>query len=74
VDGDAEAIVSDETKRVEEDDVIYVPAGVSHNIKNIGSEDLKLYTIYAPPHHAEGTIHATKQEAEAAEIEEDTGI
>ena len=37
------------------------------NIVNEGSTDLKLYTVYAPPQHAPGTVHKTKAEADAAE-------
>ena len=42
------------------DFAIFVPAGTWHNVINIGTEPLKLYSIYAPPHHPHGTIHATK--------------
>jgi mannose-6-phosphate isomerase-like protein (cupin superfamily) len=48
-------------------DVVVVPAGTQHNFVNSGDEPLKLYTVYAPPEHAPGTIHRTKEEAEAAE-------
>ncbi|OGZ28956.1 MAG: hypothetical protein A2427_04595 [Candidatus Nealsonbacteria bacterium RIFOXYC1_FULL_40_7] len=40
-----------------------VPAGINHNVINTGSEDLKLYTIYSPPEHPDGTVHKTKAEA-----------
>jgi mannose-6-phosphate isomerase-like protein (cupin superfamily) len=40
---------------------VFVPAGTWHNITNIGSEPMKLYVIYAPPHHPHGTIHPTKE-------------
>jgi len=44
---------------------IFVPAGTQHNLINTSSENkLKLYTIYSPAHHKDGTIHKTKQEAE----------
>ena len=46
---------------------ILVPAGTWHNILNIGKTPLKIYAIYAPPHHPRGTIHKTKADAEAAE-------
>lgn len=46
---------------------IFVPAGTWHNLTNTGNEPLKLYSIYAPPEHAHGTVHVTKAEAEAAE-------
>lgn len=51
----------------EDDDAIFVPAGVWHNVINTGDEPLKLYSIYAPAEHAHGTIHATKADAEADE-------
>lgn len=44
---------------------IFVPAGTWHNIKNIGSCPLKLSSIYAPPQHPTGTVHHTKEDAEA---------
>jgi len=40
---------------------IVVPAGAKHNIINDGTEDLKLYSIYSPPHHQDKTIHKTKE-------------
>ncbi|MCL2357045.1 MAG: cupin domain-containing protein [Defluviitaleaceae bacterium] len=43
---------------------IFVPAGTWHNITNIGTEPMKLYVIYSPPHHPPGTVHATKKIAE----------
>lgn len=47
---------------------VVVPAGVRHNIRNTSHDEaLKLYTIYAPPHHADGTVHKTKEEAEKSD-------
>lgn len=54
---------------VEEDDVFIIPAGTWHNVINIGDGELKLYTIYSPPNHPDGTIHKTKKEAEEYEKE-----
>jgi mannose-6-phosphate isomerase-like protein (cupin superfamily) len=48
-------------------DAVIVPAGTHHNVINVGPGDLKLYTIYSPPNHPEGTIQKTKADAEAAE-------
>jgi len=53
---------------IESDMAIVVPAGVRHNIKNTGHKPLKLYTLYAPPQHADGTIHHTKADADAAAV------
>jgi mannose-6-phosphate isomerase-like protein (cupin superfamily) len=46
---------------------VVVPAGVEHNIINTSEEVMKLYTVYAPPNHKDGVVHATKQDAEADE-------
>ncbi len=59
----------DETHEVSDDWAIIVPAGVWHNVVNTGDEDLKLYSLYSPPEHPDGTIHVTKAEADAAEAE-----
>lgn len=51
---------------------IIVPAGAEHNIMNTSqNEDLKMYTLYSPAHHKEGTLHATKADAEAGDEEFD---
>jgi len=47
-----------------EDSAIFVPAGTWHNVVNTGNEELKVYTIYAPPHHTKGVIHVTKEQAD----------
>lgn len=57
----------DYQKRVSDGYAILVPAGTWHNVINIGDRPLKLYTLYAPPHHPRGTIHKTKADAIAAE-------
>lgn len=54
-------------RRVNEDFAIMVPAGTWHNVRNIGNGPLKLYSIYAPPHHPRGTVHRTKADAMAGE-------
>ena len=57
----------DFVRDVEDDDVILVPAGMWHNVTNTGDEPLQVYSIYSPPEHPHGTIHATKAEADADE-------
>ena len=52
-------------KDASDDDIILVPAGKWHNIINIGTEPLKLYSIYAKPEHAFGTVHKDKAESDA---------
>lgn len=51
-------------RKVTDDFAIMVPAGKWHNITNIGDVPIKLYSIYAPPHHPRGTVHRTKADAE----------
>jgi mannose-6-phosphate isomerase-like protein (cupin superfamily) len=57
----------DEIHELTRDWVVIVPAGTWHNVINTGNEPLKLYSIYAPPQHPPGTVHATKADSEAAE-------
>jgi mannose-6-phosphate isomerase-like protein (cupin superfamily) len=57
----------DESHEVEDDWAFVVPAGVWHNVVNIGDDEVKLYSLYSPPEHPDGTVHATKAEADAAE-------
>ena len=57
----------DETHDVGPDWAIIVPAGIWHNLVNTGSDEVKLYSLYSPPEHPDGTVHKTKEEAEAAE-------
>jgi mannose-6-phosphate isomerase-like protein (cupin superfamily) len=54
------------SNKVKADDGIIVPAGAKHNVVNSGSRPLRLYTLYGPPEHSDGTVHATKAQADAA--------
>ena len=67
VDGKGKAVVNGKTFKIGENDVVFVPAGARHNLVNEGDEPLKLFTVYSPPEHADGTVHATKEDALAAE-------
>lgn len=68
--GQGKVIMNKKEHIIKEDDAIIVPAGTEHNVINTSStEPLQFYTIYAPPHHKDGTVHKTK--AEAMEDEED---
>lgn len=57
----------DESQDVEDDWAFIIPAGTWHNVVNTGDEDLKVYSIYSPPEHPDGTVHRTKAEADADE-------
>jgi mannose-6-phosphate isomerase-like protein (cupin superfamily) len=65
--GSGEVWIDGARTKIESDMAIVVPAGARHNVKNTGDEPLKLYTLYAPPEHAEATVHATKADAVASE-------
>ncbi len=65
--GTGEVMIDDVRTPVKSDDAIIVPAGAKHNVVNNGTEPLRLYTIYGPPEHKEGTVRATKAEADAKE-------
>ncbi len=65
--GEGKAIVAGVEHAIADSFAVVVPAGTEHNIINTGTAPLKLYTIYSPAHHAPGTVHATKADAEAAE-------
>jgi mannose-6-phosphate isomerase-like protein (cupin superfamily) len=64
--GEGEVMVDDNTYRVKADDAVIVPQGARHNVRCTGSEPLKIYTIYAPPEHIDGTVHKTAEDAHAA--------
>lgn len=60
-------------KNVSEDYAVFIPAGTWHNLINTGNRPVKLFSIYAPTQHPHGTIHKTKEDADASEEHEDAG-
>lgn len=64
-DGEGEILIDGRRSRVNGDDAIVVPAGARHNLINTGARPMRLYTLYGPPEHADGTVHATKADAKA---------
>ncbi len=59
--GSAKVVLNQTEEHLIEDDfAVIVPAGVSHNVINVGDKPLKLYSLYSPPEHKDGTVHATK--------------
>lgn len=62
--GRGDVMIDGRLTTVQRDMVIVVPAGARHNLRNTGNLPLKLYTLYAPPHHADGTVHRTRAEAD----------
>jgi len=70
--GEGEILINGGSHQVRAGDCIIVPQGAEHNVINHSdSQPLRLYTIYAPPHHHDGTIHNTKAEAEESTEEYD---
>jgi mannose-6-phosphate isomerase-like protein (cupin superfamily) len=67
VEGEGEAVIEGEPRPIGAGQLAFVPAGTRHNFRNTGSGPLRLYTVYAPPEHPDGTVHRTKAEADAAE-------
>jgi len=61
--GKGKAVLNDIEYDIEDDFAIVIPAGTKHNIINDGDETMKLYTVYSPAEHKDGTIHVTKQDA-----------
>ncbi|MDP2860690.1 MAG: cupin domain-containing protein [bacterium] len=68
--GEGKVIINGEESLVKDGFAVIVPAGAEHNIINVSVDRaLKLYTLYSPPNHPDGTVHKTKSEAMAAEGE-----
>lgn len=67
--GEGRAIIGDDEFPLQGGSAVVIPAGNPHHIINTGSEPLKLYTLYTPPEHPDGTVHSTKAEADAYEEE-----
>ena len=62
--GSGEVILNGVHSPIREGFAVLVPAGAKHNIVNTGSVPLKLYTLYAPPNHRDGVVHATRADAQ----------
>ena len=62
--GTGEAILDGVHTKISPGFAILVPAGTNHNFVNTGNAPLKLYTLYAPPNHKDGTVHHTRADAE----------
>lgn len=71
--GTGTAILGDIPHDLADGSVIIVPAGTKHNVINTGNGEMKLYTLYMPPHHRDGVVHKTKAEAEADRTDEFDG-
>lgn len=68
VEGRGKSVLSGAETDFQAGDIVLVPAGTEHNFIAAADAPLKIITTYSPPHHANGLIHRTKAEADAAEI------
>lgn len=66
VEGEGKVILNEQEEPFKKGDVVLVRAGTEHNFITVGTEPMKIITTYSPPHHPDGTIHKTKEEAESA--------
>ena len=64
VDGSGQVVLDGEAAAFRAGDLVLVPAGIRHNFVTVGDAPMKIITTYSPPHHPDGTIHATKADAE----------
>lgn len=71
--GHGEAVLDGKVKTLVPGDVIVVPAGTKHNVINTGHAPMKLFTIYSPPNHIDGRVHATRADADADNEDEEFG-
>ena len=70
--GEGKCIIDGNEYSVGDGDAIIIPSGSKHNVINVSeTEPLQMYTIYSPPHHKDGIVRATKQEAEANQADFD---
>ena len=70
--GHGKCIIDGNEYEITDGDAIVIPTGSKHNIINVDANtDLKMYTLYAPPHHKDGILRPTKKEAEENEAEFD---
>lgn len=68
--GQGRVVINETIYDISDGDAVIVPAGAQHNVINVSeTEDLKLYTIYSPAHHKDGTIHPTKADEEEEHFE-----
>jgi mannose-6-phosphate isomerase-like protein (cupin superfamily) len=60
--GEAKVVLDGEEFALPADHAVVIPEGTRHNVINVGSEDVTLYSVYSPAEHKDGTIHPTKSD------------
>lgn len=70
--GHGKCIIDGNEYEIGDGNATVIPAGAKHNVINNDEQvDLKLYTLYAPPHHKDGIVRSSRKEAEDNESEFD---
>lgn len=69
--GNGRVTINESIYEIQSGDGLVIPAGAKHNLENIGTDTLRLYTIYSPAHHKDGIIYKTKTEADISHQEFD---
>jgi len=72
--GSGQVIISGKKYSVKDGDAVIIPAGSKHNVINTGDEDLKLYTVYSPPHHQKDTVHKSKSDEKEEKFDGKTDV
>ena len=67
VSGEGEVLLGETERPLGSGQLVFVPAGTRHDVRNTGDGPMRIVTTYAPPEHPPGTVHETKAEADAAE-------
>ena len=67
--GEANVILDDVEHKIEDDWAVVIPGGTKHNVVNTGDVPLRLYSLYSPPEHKDGTVHATKADDKEAHFD-----
>ncbi len=60
--GEAQVLLNDDVHELPAEHAVVIPSGVKHNVRNTGTTELKIYSIYTPPEHKDQTVHKTKSE------------
>ncbi len=70
--GNGTAVMDGVEHALEDGSAIVIPAGMNHNVINTGDTELKLYSVYSPPEHKDGTVHATKADEQEEHFDGNT--
>lgn len=72
--GEGKAILDEEESEIAAGSAVVIPSGAEHNVVNTGDEPMKLYTIYSPPEHKDGTVHPMKADESEEHFDGTTSV